>query len=41
LHYDFYPQALVKIERGHRQDVAEVEQLLRSGLVDAEALRGR
>jgi hypothetical protein len=27
-HYDFYAQALAKIERGHSQDVADVKQML-------------
>jgi hypothetical protein len=32
-HYDFYAQALAKIERGHRQDSQDVRQLIVNGLV--------
>ena len=32
-HYDFYSQALAKIERGHARDRHDVEQMLASGLV--------
>jgi hypothetical protein len=39
LHYDFYAQALAKIERGHAQDAADVRSLLASGLVDPAELR--
>jgi hypothetical protein len=38
-HYDFYAQALAKIERGHAQDRGDVTQMLRSGLVAPERLR--
>ena len=38
-HYDFYAQALSKIERGHAQDRGDVEQMLRGGLVDPARLR--
>jgi hypothetical protein len=38
-HYDFYSQALAKIERGHVQDRADVEAMLRSGLVEPARLR--
>ena len=38
-HYDFYAQALSKIERGHVQDRGDVEQMLRAGLVDPGRLR--
>lgn len=34
-HYDFYSQALAKIERGHAQDRVDVEEMLRRGLVEA------
>lgn len=34
-HYDLYAQALAKVERGHRQDVEDVERLLAAGLVQA------
>lgn len=37
-HYDLLSQALAKVERGHRQDVADVREMLDRGLVDAEAL---
>lgn len=38
-HFDLYAQALAKIERGHTQDVADVEEMVRRGLIDpAEAL---
>jgi hypothetical protein len=33
-HYDFYAQALSKIERGHAQDQADVQQMLTRGLVE-------
>jgi hypothetical protein len=35
-HYDFYSQALAKIERGHVQDVGDVEEMLRRGLVEPQ-----
>ena len=38
-HFDFYSQALSKIERGFRQDLEDVRQMLASGLVTAEKLR--
>jgi len=39
-HYDPYAQALAKIERGHRQDRGDVEELIGRGLVElAELLR--
>jgi hypothetical protein len=38
-HYDFHAQALAKIERGHTQDVADVREMLRRGLVTRERLR--
>jgi hypothetical protein len=38
-HFDLYSQALAKIERGHGQDVEDVEAMLERGLVDAETLR--
>lgn len=40
-HYDPYAQALAKLERGHAQDVADVEQLFASGLVGADELMRR
>ena len=33
-HFDLYAQALAKVERGHAQDVADVREMLRRGLVD-------
>jgi hypothetical protein len=33
-HFDFYSQALAKIERGHAQDRVDVAAMLGSGLVD-------
>ncbi len=33
-HFDLYAQALAKVERGHRQDLADVDALLSRGLVD-------
>lgn len=33
-HYDPYAQALAKIERGHTQDVQDVQNFFKSGLVD-------
>jgi hypothetical protein len=38
-HYDFYAQALAKIERGHQIDSQDVHQLIASGLVDPKRLR--
>src|SRR5262245_26838591 len=38
-HYDFYAQALAKIERGHAQDRRDVSEMLRSGLVVPARLR--
>ncbi len=39
-HFDLYAQALAKVERGHRQDMADVEVMLQRGLVDGDqALR--
>jgi hypothetical protein len=38
-HYDFHAQALAKVERGHTQDVADVREMLRRGLVTPERLR--
>lgn len=37
-HYDPYAQALAKIERGHAQDVSDVQEMLRRGLVEPERL---
>lgn len=38
-HYDFYAQALAKIERGHAQDRIDVASMLRAGLVEPARLR--
>ena len=37
-HFDLYAQALSKIERGHAQDVEDVREMLRRGLVDRTGL---
>jgi len=37
-HYDFYAQALAKIERGHSTDLLDVRQMLESGLVEPARL---
>ncbi|HEY8131608.1 MAG TPA: DUF6036 family nucleotidyltransferase [Thermoanaerobaculia bacterium] len=39
-HYDFYSQALSKLERGHRKDLADVDSMVRDGLVDPKTLAG-
>lgn len=36
--FDFYTQALAKIERGHRKDLADVDAMIRDGLVDPRKL---
>jgi hypothetical protein len=38
-HFDFYSQCLSKLERGHRKDRADVESMLRDGLVETDRLR--
>ena len=38
-HYDFYSQALAKIERGHEQDRSDVDAMLDAGLVMPDKLR--
>ena len=38
-HFDFYSQALSKIERGFAQDLEDVAAMLREGLVERERLR--
>ena len=35
-HYDFYAQALSKVERGHAQDQHDVRAMLERGLIDGE-----
>jgi len=37
-HYDFYAQALAKIERGHSQDLSDVGEMLRRGLIEPKEL---
>lgn len=37
-HYDFYAQALSKLERGHTKDLLDVQEMLRRGLVNADGL---
>ena len=37
-HYDAYSQALSKIERGHDQDVKDVGEMLRRGMIEKEKL---
>ena len=38
-HFDFYSQALAKVERGHRQDLDDVRAMVERGLVDAVEAR--
>jgi hypothetical protein len=38
-HFDFYSQALAKIERGHAQDEDDVRSMLESGRVEPSPLR--
>ena len=38
LHYDFYAQALAKIERGHDTDLRDLQQMIKSDLVDPKRL---
>ncbi len=40
-HYDFYAQALSKIQRGHSQDRGDVRQMLERGLIEPRELRRR
>jgi hypothetical protein len=37
-HYDFYAQALAKIERGHRIDLEDVRKMILNGLVEPKRL---
>lgn len=37
-HYDFYAQALAKIERGHEQDASDVRAMGRHGLIQGARL---
>ena len=38
-HYDFYSQALAKIERSHEQDLEDVQAMISRGLVEPPKLR--
>ena len=38
LHYDFYDQALAKLERGHDSDLSDVRHLFRAGLINSRKL---
>ena len=38
LHYDFYAQALAKIERRHEVDIRDVDELIRNQLVEPRRL---
>ena len=33
-HFDLYAQALAKVERGHRQDLADVREMIDRGLIE-------
>ena len=37
-HYDFYAQALAKIERGHSTDIQDVRQMIERGLIEPSRL---
>ncbi|MFN2512025.1 MAG: DUF6036 family nucleotidyltransferase [Pyrinomonadaceae bacterium] len=37
-HYDFYAQALAKIERGHDTDVLDVREMIQRGLIEPNRL---
>ena len=38
-HYDFYAQALAKIERGHSLDLSDVEAMFQRGLIQSDRLK--
>ncbi len=38
-HFDFYSQALSKVERGFAQDLADVREMIERGLVEPSRLR--
>jgi hypothetical protein len=40
-HYDFYAQALSKIQRGHAKDLLDIREMIARGLVEREELRKR
>lgn len=35
-HYDFYSQALAKLERGHERDLSDVEKMMENGLIERD-----
>ncbi len=37
-HYDYYAQALAKLERGHEQDLEDVRAMREAGLIEARRL---
>ena len=37
-HYDFYAQALAKIERGHERDLLDIDAMQRQGLIEPDRL---
>ena len=39
-HYDFYAQALAKLERRHEQDLEDLEKLMSGDLIDPDRLLG-
>lgn len=38
-HFDLYAQALAKVERGHRQDLLDVQEMIARGVVNAPQAR--
>ena len=40
-HYDYFSQALSKIQRGHAKDLADVREMMDRGLIDRTELRRR
>ena len=38
-HYDFYSQALAKIERHHERDLSDVQAMFDAGLIEADRLK--
>jgi hypothetical protein len=38
-HFDFYSQALAKLERAHERDLGDVREMLARGLIDQQRLR--
>ncbi len=40
-HYDFYSQALSKIQRGHSQDRQDVREMIDRSLIDRQELQRR